>query len=99
MRTKDMVSCNSFIEEFELADMSLDGRQFTWSWLDGLSMCRLDRFLLSTKWCSFWPNCIQFAIGSCLSDHFPILLCDEEINTTISYVEILVLIPKIPRVC
>jgi len=47
---------NNFIEENMLIDLPLCGRLFTWYRGDGVSMSRLDRFLLSEKWCEAWPN-------------------------------------------
>jgi hypothetical protein len=46
-----------FIEDNNLVDIPLHGRKFTWFKGDGLSMSRLDRFLLSEEWCLVWPNC------------------------------------------
>ena len=43
-------------------------------------MSRLDRFLLSNKWCDKWPNCIQVAYQRSLSDHVPLLLHVDEAN-------------------
>jgi len=47
---------NNFIEENMLIDLPLCGRLFTWYRGDDVSMSRLDRFLLSEKWCEVWPN-------------------------------------------
>ncbi|GAU51586.1 hypothetical protein TSUD_414300 [Trifolium subterraneum] len=45
---------------------------------DGLSMSRLDKFLLSGDWCLTWPNCTQVARMRGLSDHCPLVLCANE---------------------
>lgn len=52
---------NNFIVDSSLIDLPLCGRLFTWYRGDGVSMSRLDRFLLSKKWCTTWPNSIQIA--------------------------------------
>lgn len=44
---------NNFIENAVLVDLPLCGRSFTWYRGDGLSMSRLDRFLLSEEWFFF----------------------------------------------
>jgi len=61
-------------------DLHLWGRNFTWFRGDGVSMSRLDRFLLSEDWCAHWPNMIQRALIRGLSDHCPILLSMDEEN-------------------
>ncbi|MCI22802.1 endonuclease/exonuclease/phosphatase family protein, partial [Trifolium medium] len=45
---------------------------------DGLSMSRLDRFLLSDEWCLTWPNSKQMARLRGLSDHCPLVLSTNE---------------------
>jgi len=37
-------------------------------------MSRIDRFLLSDRWCQTWPNCFQMAMSRGLSDHCPLVL-------------------------
>jgi len=46
------------LEDGSLLDLPICGRLFTWYRGDGVSMSRLDRFLLSDNWCNVWPNCI-----------------------------------------
>lgn len=45
------VSFNRLIEDSCLVDLPLQGRRFTWYRGDGKSMSRIDRFLLSERWC------------------------------------------------
>jgi len=52
---------NKFIFDSFLIDLPICGRLFTWFRGDGIYMSRLDRFLLSNKWCEKWPNSIQVA--------------------------------------
>lgn len=66
---------NQLINDNFLVDLPLRGRSFTWYRGDGRSMSRLDRFLLSDRWCQTWPNCFQLASTRGLSDHCPIHLC------------------------
>jgi exonuclease III len=71
---------NKFINDSLLIDLPICGRLFTWYRGDGVSMSRLDRFLLSNKWCDIWPHCIQVAYQRGLSDHVPLMLHVDEIN-------------------
>jgi len=71
---------NNFIVESTLIDLPLCGRLFTWYRGDGVSMSRLDRFLLSEKWCEAWPNSFQVAYQRGLSDHVPIMLHVDDAN-------------------
>jgi hypothetical protein len=74
----DHVPFNRFIEDNNLVDLPLHGRKFTWFKGDGLSMSRLDRFLLSEEWCLVWPNCKQVARLRSLSDHCALVLSASE---------------------
>jgi len=71
---------NNFIDNSSLIDLPICGRLFTWYRGDGVSMSRLDRYLLSEKWCDVWPNCIHVACQRGLSDHVPLLLYVDEAN-------------------
>jgi len=71
---------NKFIADSFLIDLPICGRLFTWYRGDGVSMSRLDRFLLSEKWCAVWPNSIQVAYQRGLSDHVPLMLHIDEAN-------------------
>ncbi|XP_045831047.1 exodeoxyribonuclease-like [Trifolium pratense] len=77
-RSVDHIPFNRFIEDNNLVDLPLVGRKFTWFRGDGLSMSRLDRFLLSEEWCLTWPNCKQVARLRGLSDHCPLVLSANE---------------------
>ena len=76
----DSLYFNHFIEENVLIDLPLSGRKFTWFKGDGLSMSRIDRFLLSEDCCIQWPNCFQVALLRGLSDHCPLQLSVDEEN-------------------
>jgi len=71
---------NQFIDDNLLIDLPLRGRNFTWYKGDGKSMSRIDRFLLSEKWCLTLPNCFQLATARGLSDHCPLVLSIDEEN-------------------
>ncbi|GAU10444.1 hypothetical protein TSUD_420650, partial [Trifolium subterraneum] len=71
---------NSFIDNNFLIDLPLGGRKFTWYRGDGITMSRLDRFLLSKSWISRFPNSIQEALPRTLSDHCPVQLSIDELN-------------------
>ena len=71
---------NKFIDDGSFVDLPICGRLFTWYRGDGVSMSRLDRFLLSEKWCEAWPNCIQVAYQRGLSDHVPLMLYVDNAN-------------------
>ncbi|MCH82855.1 endonuclease/exonuclease/phosphatase family protein [Trifolium medium] len=75
-RSFDHCPFNQFIDDDGLIDLSLFGRK--WYKGDGLSMSRIDRFLLSDDWCLVWPNCLQTAQLRGLSDHCPLLLSVDE---------------------
>jgi hypothetical protein len=70
----DAYNFNNFIEGSYLLDLPLCGRLFTWYRGDGVSMSRLDRFLVSANWCVSWRNCIQVAHQRRLSDHVSLVL-------------------------
>ena len=71
---------NTFIVDNSLIDLPICGRLFTWYRSDSMSMSRLDRFLLSAKWCATWSNSIQVAYQRGLSDHVPLMLYVDEVN-------------------
>jgi len=71
---------NNFIDSSFLIDLPLCGRLFTWYRGDGISMSRLDRFLVSAKWCDSWLNSIQVAHPRGLPDHVPLMLHVDDTN-------------------
>ena len=79
-RQVDADNFNNFINGSFLIDLPLCGRFFTWYRGDGISMSRIDGFLVSSKWCDFCPNCIQVAHQWCLSDHVPLVLNVDDAN-------------------
>jgi len=79
---------NTFIHDILLIDLRICGRSFTWYRGDGVSMSRLDRFLLSNKWCDTWPHCIQVAYQRGLSDHVSVMLHVDEMSVLDAKAEI-----------
>ncbi|GAU32903.1 hypothetical protein TSUD_152630 [Trifolium subterraneum] len=71
---EDYMAFKNFIDRNALIDLPLGGRSFTWYSGDGLSMSRLDRFLISDSWVFSFPHCVQMALPRSLSDHCPIML-------------------------
>ncbi|CAK8564335.1 unnamed protein product [Lathyrus sativus] len=71
---------DDFISKVDLVDLPLKGRCFTWSKLDGSSMSRVDRFLVSEGWMHQWPNRVQICLEKSIYDHCPIIICDKEVN-------------------
>jgi len=74
------VNFNQLIVDSCLVDLPLWGRRYTWYRGDGKSISRLNRFLLSERWCLTWPNCFQLASARGLSDHCLLQLCIDEEN-------------------
>ena len=76
----DADNFNNFIDVSFLLDLPICGRLFTWYRGDGISMSRLDRFLVSAKWIESWPNSTQVAHQQGLSDHVPLVLSVDDLN-------------------
>jgi hypothetical protein len=70
----EMREFSHFLEELELVDLPLIGRQFTWFHPNGLAMSRLDRVLVSTDWIPLWGNPMAWVDSRDVSDHCPIIL-------------------------
>lgn len=71
---------NHFIDGNLLVDLPLRSRSYTWYRGDGKSVSRIDRFLLSDRWCLTWPNFFQLASTRGLSNHCPLVLSVDEEN-------------------
>jgi hypothetical protein len=67
-----MEEFSRFIFDHGLMDIPLRGGQFTWS--NGTSWSRIDRFLLSSGWEERFANVAQRRLTRVMSDHFPIIL-------------------------
>ena len=63
------------INDLGLRDMPLQGGPFTWNGgINGHVMSRIDRFLVSWHWESYFSRAFQCTLPRPVSDHFPILL-------------------------
>ncbi|KAK2356246.1 hypothetical protein QL285_093594 [Trifolium repens] len=65
---------NNFIAGMELLELPLFGRSFTWTHPNGVSMSKLNRFLISEGWLDRWHNPVVWALSRDVSDHCPIVL-------------------------
>ncbi|KAL4564725.1 hypothetical protein LXL04_028794 [Taraxacum kok-saghyz] len=65
---------NDFINSTGLIDLNLGGRRYTWMNKTCSKFSKLDRFLVSTKFCETWPNAYSLALPRIHADHCPILL-------------------------
>ncbi|RVW19678.1 Structural maintenance of chromosomes protein 3, partial [Vitis vinifera] len=73
--TVNMRRFDEFIRESGLLDPPLRNAAFTWSNMQVDPICkRLDRFLFSSEWDSFFSQNIQEALPRWTSDHSPICL-------------------------
>jgi exonuclease III len=70
-----MEDFSRFIFDRGLVDIPLRGGQYTWS--NGHSWSRIDRFLLSSGWEEKYSNVAQKRLTRVMSDHFPISLESE----------------------
>ena len=63
------------INDLELKELSLHGRNFTWSnHQDSPTLVKLDRVFCSTEWEQLFLNCLLQSTASEGSDHCPLLL-------------------------
>ncbi|KAG2680435.1 hypothetical protein I3760_11G099200, partial [Carya illinoinensis] len=67
-----MAEFSDLIFELDLVDLPLAGGDFTWS--NGRTWSRLDRFLVSLSWEAHFPDLCQKHLPRLSSNHFPILL-------------------------
>ncbi|XP_028107298.1 uncharacterized protein LOC114306285 [Camellia sinensis] len=76
-RDKGMKEFNQFIDNLELIDLPMMGRQFTWcNAIEGDRWSRIDRVLLSTEWMERY-NLKLWGLERSVSDHCPLLLVED----------------------
>lgn len=69
-----------FIDQSELHDLPLKGRQFTWTNYQEVAIhSRLDRFLVAIQWLERF-NIVQWGLSKSISDHCPIMISDSSQN-------------------
>jgi hypothetical protein len=64
------------LDAMRLRELCLSGRKFTWS--NGSTMTRIDRFFYTSDWDVSFPSAILQALPSSISDHAPLLLLGAE---------------------
>lgn len=76
-RDKGMRDFNQFIENLELTDPPMMGRQFTWcNSNDDGRWSRIDRVLMSSEWVERF-NFKLWGLERSLSDNYPLLLMED----------------------
>lgn len=70
--TRSVKEFDSFINETNLRDPNISNIDFTWS--NGRSHSRLDRFFYTTGWEDMFQTVKQEALARIESDHFPLVL-------------------------
>jgi hypothetical protein len=66
---------NTIIDNFDLRDIELNGRQFTWgNSLPNPTNEKLDRVLMSTEWEVKYPLVSDQALDRGISDHMPLYI-------------------------
>ena len=72
---------SDILNDLDLRDLPLQGGPYTWrGGLNGSSMSRLDRFLVTVDWESHCNKVIQSCLPRPVSDHFPILLDSDGVR-------------------
>lgn len=78
-RSEDIQRFRKFLSEASLIDLPLIGRKLMWYKTDGITMSRLDRFLLTEEWLNVWPNLSQWGLKISVSDHCAVVLREKEL--------------------
>ncbi|XP_026377762.1 uncharacterized protein LOC113272071 [Papaver somniferum] len=75
---RGMSNFTKFIMDWNLIDLPLCGAIYTWTngQVDPI-FCRLDRFLINSRWEELFPDTIQSTKPRPVSDHTPILLITQ----------------------
>ncbi|XP_028086954.1 uncharacterized protein LOC114287711 [Camellia sinensis] len=77
-RDRGMKEFNEFIDRWEVNDLPMVGRKFTWyNAHDGHKWSRIDRFLLSPEWIERYRYKL-WGLPRLVSDHCPIVLMEDE---------------------
>ncbi|CAL0307918.1 unnamed protein product [Lupinus luteus] len=70
----ECIEFSSFVEDMELFDLPLVGSKLTWFFSNGLTMSRLDRFLVNNACLQRWGRLFQTCLKRTFSYHCPLLL-------------------------
>ena len=68
---------NQFIDDMELIDIPLVGRNFTQYHQNGKAKSRIDRVMKSREWLEAWQGCSQYVLDRDISDHFSLLVTNN----------------------
>lgn len=77
---REMEEFQDFINKAALCDLPLIGRKYTWYKENGRAMSRIDRIVVSDSWLVTWPNIYLSGLKRKVSDHYPLVLKDRELN-------------------
>ncbi|GFZ14522.1 zinc finger nuclease 3 [Actinidia rufa] len=72
MQSRAMRDFSDYIMEEELIDLPLEGNDFTWN--NGTTSSRLDRFLVCSEWEGSHLDVRQYSLPKVVSDHKPVFL-------------------------
>lgn len=63
------------LNDMELKEIYLNGRRYTWSneW-GNATLEKIDHIFTTMDWETLYPTCFLSALGSAVSDHYPLLL-------------------------
>ncbi|XP_071704232.1 uncharacterized protein [Rutidosis leptorrhynchoides] len=71
---------NNFINNSRLVEVPLVGKKYTRICVNGIKLSKLDRFLVSEKFCQMYRDISVTALEKNISDHCPIILRDKFID-------------------
>lgn len=77
---KEMEDFNNFIDVANLMEVPLGGKRYTRFSDDETKFSKLDRFLVSEGFKNAWGNLCSVALDRFLSDHFPVVLKDKDVD-------------------
>lgn len=79
-RDKGMHDFNNFVEQLELVDLPMLGRNFTWcNSIDGGRWSKIDKFLMDPVWLEKFRFKL-WGLPRNIFDHCPLLLMEDEKN-------------------
>jgi hypothetical protein len=70
----EIAEFRDFVNDMELIDLPVLGRQFTWAHPNGVSMSRIDRVLMSEEWITLGNNSALWVLPRSVSDHCPLMV-------------------------
>ncbi|XP_058741846.1 uncharacterized protein LOC131614250 [Vicia villosa] len=80
VNVNEMKAFGDFIENCNLVDVPCKGKRFTWYSGDGLSMSRLDRFLISDSIINKWGVVGQSIGDRDVSNHCPVWIVKDNVD-------------------